>query len=142
MTHKVGHASLIAAVMSQRDFASLGPAGSCPDYLRNSGIPEMQAQAHFTIPVLKFGGGLSYKILTPRLSSEMANGTYKVDETTASLSAMGFMKITLKPIIIKFQGRYGENNTDVLGIGGYAVKEVVNNETGQRSYTPFYNTAF
>jgi len=142
VTRKVGHASIIAAVLGQRDFASIGPAGTSSEYLRNSGIPEVQAQAHFTIPVLKFGGGLSYKILTPRLSSEMGTGTYKVDETIASLSAMGFMKITLRPIIIKLQGRYGENNTDVLGIGGYAVKEIVNNETGQRSYTPLYNTSF
>jgi hypothetical protein len=142
VTHKVGHASIIGAVLGQRDFASIGPAGASSEYLRNSGIPELQAQAHYTIPVLKFGGGLSYKIITPRLSSEMATGTYKVDETATSLSVMGFMKITLKPIIIKFQGRYGENNTDVLGIGGYAVRDVVNNETGQRSYAPLYNTAF
>lgn len=142
VTHKVGHASIIAAALAQRDFASLGPIGSSSEYLRNSGIPEMQAQAHFTTPVLKFGGGISYKIITPRLSSEMGSGTYKVVETIATLSAVGFMKISLKPIIIKLQGRYGENNTDVLGIGGYMVKDIVNNETGQRTYTPLSNTSF
>lgn len=142
VTHKIGHASVIAAVMGQRDFASLGPAGMSSEYLRNSGIPELQAQVHYTIPTVKFGGGLSYKTITPRLSSTMPTGTYKVNESISAISAMGFIKVTLKPVIIKLQGRYGENNTDVLGIGGYAVKEVVNNETGELAYTAMYNTSF
>ena len=43
---------------------------------------------------------------------------------------------------IKMQARYGENNTDLLTIGGYAVTKYTNQETQERAYTPFTNASY
>ncbi|MGD2036174.1 MAG: hypothetical protein PVF73_14015, partial [Bacteroidales bacterium] len=51
----------------------------------------------------------------------------------------GFAKLQLKPVTIKVQARYGENISDVLSISGFAVKEVTDTVTGERSYTPLKN---
>ncbi len=142
ITHKVGGLSLIGAAVMQRDFASLGPDGKSSSYLKNAILPEMHAQIHYAFPNIMFGGGISFKSIVPRLTSTVDQAVYKVDESVAGLSALGFIKVTTKPVTMKFQFRYGENNTDLLSISGYAVKEIVNQETQERLYTPLTNTSF
>lgn len=78
----------------------------------------------------------------PRLSSTVDQEVYKVNESVSGLSALGFAKIITKPLTVKFQPRYGENNSDQLTISGYAVKEIINQKTQERNYTPLTNTSF
>jgi hypothetical protein len=142
ITHRIGELQLMAAAATQRDFTSVGPEGKSSMYLRNAVIPEMHAQVQYAFPNVLFGGGVAYKAIVPRLSSQVGETSYKVDESVSGLSALGFLKISTKPVTLKFQARYGENNTDVLTISGYAVKEIANQETQERIYTPMTNTSF
>ncbi|MCK5065858.1 MAG: hypothetical protein KAR16_00400, partial [Bacteroidales bacterium] len=46
-TYKTGGLSIIAAALSQRDYATVGESGGNTSYLRNSAIPDMHLQLHF-----------------------------------------------------------------------------------------------
>ena len=141
VTHKVGAFQLMAAALSQRDFASTGPIGVSSSYLRNSMVPDLHVQAQYRSKSLIVGTGLAYKSLVPRLTSEVDTEIYKVNEHISGISALGFMKYTSKYITIKLQARYGENNTDILANSGYAVQRTLNEETQERAYTPLTNTS-
>jgi len=153
LTQSFGDFKVILAALSQRDYASRGELGATSDYLRNSSSPDMHLQVHYSVSNdeagtgFTAGAGMAYKIIIPRLSSDVIVNdtliyTYKVDEKVGGLTAIAFMKLKLKPVTIKLQGRYGENIADVLSISGFAVKEVTDNVTGERSYTPLKNITF
>ena len=89
------------------------------------------------------GTGLAYKIIVPRLESSFGPVTmFKVDEKVGGITAIGFLKLLTTPVTIKAQVRYGENIADVLAISGFAVKDVVDNITGEMSYTPLRSMTF
>lgn len=158
VTKKVGPVKLIACVYSQRDFQGVGPDGGNTKYLRNSGVPDANFQIQFKPDSAEhlFGIGIDYKILNPRLYSEMTvtpsrivvdtntwvattipavTKKYAVDESIGSLSAEAFMKFKLKPVTIKIEGVYAQNAYDLTMIGGYGVKKVTDPVTGEREYT-------
>lgn len=137
--HTEGPITLLAAATSQRDFAS--PGGSSD--LRNSGIPDMHLQMHIKpIDQLIFGGGVGYKVLKPRL---MTDSSYKTEKTVEGLSAIGFAKVTTKPITFKIEGVYGQNLFDLLMLGGYAydfTEDAKMVERGDYDYTTLNNMSF
>ncbi len=151
LTQHLGDFRIIAAALSQRDFATRGVNGPGSEYLRNSGTPDAHLQVHYngTNPDSKtralIGAGIAYKTIVPRLYSEVITGPlqsdkFKVDEHVKGLTAIAFTKVTLKAVTFKMQARYGENIADVLSISGFAVKDMVNPTTGELSYTPLTNT--
>jgi len=121
--------SLTAA--SQRDFASTGPAGGSSSYLRNSAMPILDVTAKYLSKTITAGAGVNYKTLKPRISSR--NG-YDTDETVGSYAAMGFFKFAGEGFTLKAEGVYGQNLTDLLMLGGYAVKDT-GDAKGIDSYT-------
>ncbi len=148
-SYKASNLRLTAAVLSQRDYSSRGEDGVSSSYLRNSGIPDMHLQAMYSSINAEsntgflFGTGLAYKIIVPRLESSFGPITmYKVDEKVGGITAIGFLKILTEPVTVKAQVRYGENIADVLAISGFAVKDVVDNTTGELSYTPLRSMTF
>lgn len=149
LTQTIGSIKIVAAALAQRDFSSRGPDPADPSktmvsstFLRNSRIPDLHLQAHYhsgnaeSGKTLDMGVGIAWKTITPRLSS--ATG-YRVKESVSGITALAFSKLTLTPITIKLQGRYGENIADVLSISGFAVKAIEDPVTGQQSYTPLQN---
>lgn len=149
VTYNISGFKIIAAALAQRDYATWGIAGPSSRYLRNATVPDMHLQFQYgskndnSIKYV-FGGGIAFKSIVPRLESEMgpANDIYKVNEKVHGLTAMGFAKITTKPVTIKFQARYGENISDILAISGFAVKEITNSTTGEQSYTALRSLSF
>lgn len=147
-TYRTGGLSLIAAALAQRDYSSFGETGASSAYLRNSAHPDMHLQLHYGTSNesgfnLLTGIGMAYKTLVPRLASSPAIGTtYKVEEKIGGMTAIAFAKIATKPFTVKLQARYGENISDVLAISGYAIKEITDATTGERSYTPLTSTSF
>ncbi|MEX2369782.1 MAG: hypothetical protein WD578_02160 [Bacteroidales bacterium] len=155
LTQSFGPVKLMAAALSQRDYASRGPApydntttiGST-SFLRNSAMPDMHLQVHYHTGAgesgvsLVAGAGIAYKVLVPRLSSTQFMMTHQVKEKVSGLTAIAFTKITTVPITFKLQSRYGENIDDVLSVSGFAVKNVEDMVTGRRSYTPLQNLTF
>jgi hypothetical protein len=122
---------LIVAAISQRDFQSNGPGGLSSSYLRNSVVPNLHAQLQYSNDGSFLGFGFDYKALTPRLVTTRKVAT---DATIISTGFLGYAKLTLDPVTIKAEGTYGENLSDLLMLGGYAVKSV-DPVTGVESYS-------
>jgi len=120
LSYKINDVKLIFTALSQRDFQSNGPTGFSSSYLRNSIIPNINAQLQYISERLFWGGGIDYKKLTPRL---VTTQDVKTDASISTISVMGYLKLSLTPVTIKFQG--------ILG----AVKSV-NAADGTEEYTP------
>lgn len=137
ISQSFGGLKLIGCVFSQRDFTSTGPDGGSSKYLRNAGIPNAHLQMQFKSDSLGLvaGAGVDYKTLTPELFTLDANNLkYKSDVTISSMSAIGFVNLKLKPVSVKLEGIYAQNAFDMVMIGGYAVKEILDT-TGKKDFT-------
>lgn len=145
-TYKTGNISFLAAALGQRDYATAGEIGSTSLYLRNSSVPDMHLQLHYGTSResganVFTGVGMAYKTIVPRLSSNpTTGGNFKVDEKVQGITAIAFAKLTTKPVTLKLQVRYGENISDLLAISGFAVRDIVDTNTGEREYTPLKST--
>jgi hypothetical protein len=130
-TQKFGSLSIMAAAYTQRDFQSSGNQGNSSIYMRNAGLPgfHVQTQLQFTGLLLGFGG--DYKTLKPRTVTDK---NYLTDETVSSYAGIAYGKINLGDFSIKLEGIYGQNLTDLLMLGGYAVYEK-SAATGVEKYT-------
>ena len=158
LTQKMNTLSLIATIFSQRDFQSNGPDGGSTKYLRNAGVPNVNFQLQFKPDSTEhvFGIGIDYKILVPRLFSEVTvtpastkidtiswvvkqipavTARYKVNENISSVSAFIFAKLIFKPITIKLEGVLARNAHDLSMIGGYAVRAISDVTTGNVTYS-------
>lgn len=148
-TYTTGNLKILAAALSQIDYTSRGVDGPNCKYLRNSTIPDMHLQVHYSVKNSEtgtgfiIGGGMAYKSIVPRLESQIsADEIYQVDELVHGITAMAFSKITTKAVTLKIEARYGENIPDVLAISGFGVKEITDPVTGEQSYTPLKSMAF
>jgi len=130
-THSIDKIKLIAAAASQRDFSSTGPNGFTSTYLRNSVVPNLNAQLQYCGKEFFAGAGIDYKQLTPRI---VTTENIKTDNTVSSLALTAFAKLSFTPVTFKFQGVYGGNLADHIMLGGYAVKSV-DTLTGVEEYT-------
>jgi len=130
----------VFTAMSQRDFTSTGPAGANSSYLRNNVLPELNFTLHYNAKLdentsLLLGAGVNYLSLLPSLKT--VDG-YVADNKVSGISTQAFAKLKTKDITFKLEGVYGQNNTNVLMLGGYAVSESTNplDPTGAYEYTP------
>ena len=117
---------------SERDFQSLGPAGSSSIYLRNSVLPGLDLQLQYKTSRFILGACGDFKMLTPRL---VTTKNVVTTETVKSFAAEGFTKIVVDPVTIKLEGVYGQNLTDMTMLGGYALK-TFDTTIGMETYTP------
>jgi hypothetical protein len=120
-SYNIDKVKLIAAAISQRDFQSNGPSGLSSSYLRNSIVPNLHAQLQYSNDGSMLGFGVDYKTLTPRL---VTTKNVAADASIGSTSFLGYAKLTLDPVTIKAEGTYGENLSDLLMLGGYAINSV------------------
>ncbi len=138
ITQKLGTGSIALSAYGQRDFTSTGPMGGSNRYLRNSCLPGLDiklsapAGDHFAA-----WAGVDYKTLRPEL---VTSANAESDATISSFSAFATMKITTSPINISMMGIYGQNATDLVMIGGYAVSGITDPVTQIKTYTNL-NTA-
>lgn len=130
-TQKFGAMSFIATAYTQRDFQSSGPQGGSSIYMRNSGLPGFNVQTQFQLPGVLFGFGGDFKTLKPRTVSDK---NYLTDETVSTYAGMAYGKISSGDFSFKVEGVYGQNLTDLLMLGGYAVYEK-SATTGIEKYT-------
>lgn len=136
-TYKPGGFEFMLAALSQRDYASNGPNGPSAEYLRNSGIPELQLKLYYqknnpeTNTEFLAGAGAGYKMIQPLLFQEFTSSgfpfiTYhgKTVEKISGKSFHFFLKASGQKHSVRTQFIYGENLHDVLMLGGYAVKNL------------------
>ncbi|HUV01275.1 MAG TPA: hypothetical protein VMW32_09960 [Bacteroidales bacterium] len=140
LTQKAGEASFSLTAYSQRDFTSPGPDGNSNKYLRNSGIPGLNLQLRAPAgDNLIAWAGIDYKRLRPELKSSL-NAEAKA--TFGSFSAFGNIKIKTVPLNILLMGFYGQNSSDLMMIGGYAVSEVSGLFEESKTFTNLKTASF
>jgi len=120
--------SLIA--LTQRDFSSPGPAGTSPDYLRNSGLPEYDVHLEYHNSGWKIGMVAGYKEILPRKQDLQG---LKLEETLGSWQGNAYIRKDWSNLTAKVQGLYGQNMYNFLMMGGYA--EFINNQTNSITYS-------
>ena len=144
-TRTAGSFKIIVAALSQRDFANVGPMGTSSSYLRNSAMPDMHVQAHYSIsrqdaaPQFIFGGGAAYKKIVPEL---VTTQNYKTNASVKGITYMGFARAVLQPVTIKAQYLMGQNVNDLLMIGGYGISQITDQEKGLVEYAPLRTNSF
>jgi hypothetical protein len=132
LTYKPGKFSVTVTAYSQRDFTSTGPDGSGNKYMRNSGLPGLNAQ--IKIPVTSSGFALiggDYKTIRPELRTA---ANFENPNTLSSLAGFATLHIKTKPVSLTLMGAWCQNATDLTMIGGYGVADIIDTETGIRTF--------
>lgn len=130
-TQSFDNLKLIAVLLTQRDFTSNGPAGFSSNYLRNTVVPSAHLQLQYKSESVVTGAGFDYKTLTPRIETTKK---LKADETVSSFAGLAYLKYSASEFNFAVEGVYGQNLTDVLMLGGYAISSV-DTSTGYEEYT-------
>ena len=125
-TQQLGNFKFLAIAQAQREYSSYGPVGYSSIYLRNSSLPDINGQIHYGKTSeggkeLYAGLGAGYKILRPNLA---------VTKTVESFHTLAFVKFANAKFTAKAAGIYGNNLSDALMLGGYAIAD-----TNTSSYT-------
>jgi hypothetical protein len=133
LTYKSGNVNVIFAALSQRDFCSVGPIGTCTSYLRNNVLPDLHAQIHFGDENSVYGGlAVAYKSLIPRVSN--AFNADVSSEKVSGFTFLGFVKHTSAKYTLKAEAMYGQNASDLCTLGGFAETQI--SATQEYTYKP------
>lgn len=142
LTYNPGKIKLSGALLSQRDYVSVGPDGASSKYMRDAHLPEIQVSAEMILKKEKeliMGAGFGYKQLTPQIKT---GDGFKTSETVHGLSANVYLKHTGKNITVKLEGIYLENGSEFLTISGYAVRDSLVGEKGLVTYAPYKTISY
>ena len=113
-----GKSTIKIAAIAQRDNMSDGPNSTSSTYLRNSMVPDFHLQYQFKSGKNLMGVGADYKYLRPLLSTQNSYQTY---ERIGSYAFMGFWKYENAKLFALIKAIYGQNLSEHLMVGGYAV---------------------
>jgi hypothetical protein len=118
--------------LTQRDFASPGPQGTTPDYLRNAALPELNLHMEYNSRGWTLGFVAGYKEIMPRTQDLLG---LKMDETLGAMQGNVFLRKDAGNFTAKVQGMYGENMYNFLMMGGYA--EFIDPVTNKITYSNY-----
>jgi hypothetical protein len=147
VTHEMQRVILVAAVLTERDFQSRGPDPGDPSkiitstqFIRNSGLPELQLIGKFKLDSAgnnMVGGGIGTKSMKPEIYTIGTNNQKtKSPAIVRSFSGFGFLKMAYKAFEARLTGIYCQNAYDLTLLGGYALKEIKDTVTGEKTFTP------
>jgi len=131
LTQNLMGLSFSAVLYSQRDFASNGPSGYSSTYLKNSALPALDFQVQFKNETVVTGAGVDYKNLTPRLETSKK---FSTENSISSIAGLIYFKYSTSMFRLTVEGVYGQNMTDLMMLGGYAVSRI-DSITGSETYT-------
>jgi hypothetical protein len=134
LTQQVGKVELLAAVVSQMDYASPGPGGASPVYMRQAVVPEIDMGVSFNGARCLAGVLGSVKTLKPHTATAGADGYFNTSETLTTFSIKGYAKYYTEKWTLKASATYGKNLYENLMQGGYAVSKR-DSLTGKEQYT-------
>lgn len=127
-----GKSTFKIAAIAQRDNMSDGPKSTSSTYMRNSSVPNFHVQYQLKYRNNLTGIAADYKILRPLLSTQ---NSYQTNECIGSYAFMGFWKFEIAKLFAFIQVIYGQNLTEHLMVGGYAVATRDSSNFSQ-TYTP------
>jgi len=133
--YKHGKWELLGALLEQSPgFESFGPdtPGESSIYLRRAIVPNIHGQLRYVTDERIFGIGVDYKRLVPRIVNNVGNTT---TEHVNEFAATAYFVQKLCSVTLRMQGIYAQDQTALLGFGGYAVTDV-NPLTNEQNYSP------
>ena len=141
-TQYLGGLELSEIASFQLDNKAVGPDGGSTAYLRNSCIPELNAQLCYRTDNLLLGAMFNYVLLQPRTSVTVTDAykTYKTDTKIGSTAVSVFGKLNVSELSIRFQGIYGDNLVEQGLLGGYI--ESALNSDNKYEYSNLGTTTF
>lgn len=112
---------LNAIASFQLDNKAVGPNGGSTEYLRNSNLPELNAQVVYRGEKLYLGAMFNYMLIQPRtkFTDEASGLTYKTDTKIGSSAFSVFGKYHGDNFDIRCQAIYGDNLYEQCLMGGY-----------------------
>lgn len=131
-TRKQKNTKIIVTAIAQRDYSNIGPLGRSFTYLSNSLVPNLNLLFQYNKNKTTLGAAYDVKVLKPRQTTD-SNIIAKT--TLVSNSFMAFYKWTNNKFEFKAKAIYGENLTENLLLGGYAVS-TIDSTNDTRTYTP------
>ncbi len=124
--------NLQLSLVGQRDNSSPGPDGFTPNYIRNAAIPNIHAQLQHKDGNTVFGLAADFKRIKPR---KVTTAGLLTNENLDGWSFMGYGKYFNQCFSISAKAIYGQNLTEHLLLGGYAVRRQVG-QPAFETYTP------
>lgn len=119
--YKFGKLSLSFTQLTNGHFANIGAT----DAQLNSLVPELHLQAIYKNERFLGGVGFGHKILRPEI---VTDNNYITKERVHSNTLFGFAKYKTQALTYKAYTMYGENNDNLVMMGGYAALD--------KNYTP------
>jgi hypothetical protein len=136
ITHHLSkNVDFIAGAVYQFNYTNDGPDGKTYTYQRNAVIPNLHAQLQYFNENWVAGAAIDWKSIQPRTSTTGTSGTYKTTEKLNTIAVLAYLKYTRQKFEMKAKTMYGQNVSESLLPGGYAVASV-NTGTGAETYTP------
>lgn len=130
--HHFGNLTLQLALIMQRDNSSDGPLGRSSIYMQEAAIPNSHVQLMYMAGNHVVGAAFDHKVIQP-MSVSPAN--YKTNELLSSMSGLLYWKYQKDLLTLQFKSILGQNLTEHLMLGGYAVAKR-NLFTKVDTYTP------
>ena len=131
-TRFLGKFNLNAVFITQRDNSNDGPLSYSATYLRNALIPNVDLQLQYKGSHNVLGIAGDYKILRPRM---VTDSLFATKQTIPTFAAMAYWKYTKGDFTWKCKAIFGQNLTEHLMLGGYAVKSI-DSTSMLETYTP------
>ncbi len=131
-TRYLNNVNIQLALLSQRDNSNDGPLGYNGVYMRNALVPNIHLQIQYKNDNHVFGLAGDWKTLRPRLATDSLITT---GEQISSLAAMIYWKYSKNKFTWRAKSIYGQNLTEHLMLGGYAVQKY-DTLSGKETYTP------
>lgn len=130
--------SVLSALLYQNDYKNLGldASGEVSNQLslmRNGMIPNLHLQVKYKTENICLGAFADFKSIVPKESTTGTEGLYKTTERVNSIATGFFAKVKVSRLTFKGKAMLGQNLTDHLMTGGYAIRSI-NTETGMEEY--------
>ena len=141
LTHHVSNNfDIIAAAIYQIDYFNFGPDGASSRYQRDAVLPNLHFQLQYYDQNWVLGAVIDWKTIQPRsFTTGAEDKRYVTSEKMGSIAALAYLKYTNGKFELKAKSMYGQNISESLLAGGYAVASV-NPQTGYETYTPTNHT--
>jgi hypothetical protein len=133
--HLTNNLDVIAAAVYQFNYANMGPAGKTYAYQRNAVVPNLHGQLQYFNETLTAGVAVDWKSIQPRTFTTGTQGTFITTEKLNTWAALAYIKYIKGMLEFKAKSMYGQNVSESLLPGGYAVASF-DAGTGAETYTP------
>ncbi len=133
---------VIAAAIYQINYINFGPdpvtgaSVASSRYQRDALVPNLHLQFQYFDASWVLGAGVDWKTIQPRSYTTGSDSkTYVTSEKLPSMAALAYLKYTRGKFELKAKTMFGQNVSESLLPGGYAVASV-DERTGYETYTP------